>query len=934
MSVGIVGMAALRGPISRGQEAASPNLVANGDFAQARDGKPLNWDTSGNPKDVDQRLEPARDGQGRPFARLVCTRCEKTSGWSHAMLFQLGRIALVKGKTYEFSCRMRQKGIRSRTISAAIQDTKTWNPGGLQVEFAAGEAWQTHKQTFCAERDIGSTGRLQIWFAEPGTLEIADVRLIEVGLQEVDFTDVVYPPTGQGRNLVFNGAFKLGSAGWSSLGNDTGWGNLDCLHGQILTIAADVLQSHNAVQGESFLRIPMGGAHTPVMCFDYLKATARRELRPLAATRGWIPVKKGKPYTLSCRLRASVGGTRALLAVCGRDPGTGQYQDYRQDVNLATTWHLQTLTFRPRQPYIFVMIGPNLDLDQRVDIDLDSVQLEEGEKATGFQPRWPVELALSPSADGGIFTQGQPASIALSAANGASRFSSRVKVILDAENYQDKLVHWTEKTLDVPAGASVRQEVALPPDWRGFYHIRAKFTDTAGTAIPSGPAGTADLRIAIVPKRSILDTVCGINHAFVSSRLIDLAAKAGVSWYRDWSLRWQQIEPVQGQYRWEPGDVQIDRVLERGMHVLPLLPPFPSADWASQAPVSLAVAGEPGTRLRQAWAPKDPGDLAAFIEKAVRRYKDRVKTWEFLNEPVYTDYSLPADQANRYGGIKYTPADYVNLLAVASAAMKKADPACRVMGGIAGGPELLTSEVIGAGCLKHVDIFNLHIYPGLRSPESFAWDMNQLLARMDAAGGRKPVWITEFSYYGADDLPRRPFVPGPNSCSEARLLESERQCADWTVRFMALMFSCGVEKVFIHSGASGSVNQPDFECCLFGYGGSPRKVFPALAITTEFLGEKPVPAGSRRFGKGGHAVAFENGSRSVLVVWAEEGDSNQSVDPASATRVLALPADGQVQVFDVMGRPVPSGSIALTSSPIYLLGPAGKAGLVLESLKP
>ncbi len=47
-------------------------------------------------------------------------------------------------------------------------------------------------------------------------------------------------------------------------------------------------------------------------------------------------------------------------------------------------------------------------------------------------------------------------------------------------------------------------------------------------------------------------------------------------------------------------------------------------------------------RARQAWAPKDPQELADFIERAATRYKDRIHIWEFLNEPIYTDYALPA----------------------------------------------------------------------------------------------------------------------------------------------------------------------------------------------------------------------------------------------------------------------------------------------------
>ena len=201
--------------------------------------------------------------------------------------------------------------------------------------------------------------------------------------------------------------------------------------------------------------------------------------------------------------------------------------------------------------------------------------------------------------------------------------------------------------------------------------------------------------------------------------------------------------------------------------------------------------------------------------------------------------------------------------------MREADPTCKVMGGIAGSPKTLTREVIEAGCLKHVDIFNLHIYPGKRVPESYAREMDELLAMMDAHGGRRPIWMTEFSYYGADNLPRHPFFPRANDWAEERLLDSERQCADYTVRFFLVMLSHGVEKVFLHSGASGQVNDPNFECALFDYGSVPRKLFAALAVLTNLLGERPVSVGESQLGELGHAAAFETGEQSVVALWSE-----------------------------------------------------------------
>ena len=432
--------------------------------------------------------------------------------------------------------------------------------------------------------------------------------------------------------------------------------------------------------------------------------------------------------------------------------------------------------------------------------------------------------------------EGEPAILRLRLCNnGAVPATAAVK--FTATDFSDKPVPLPGETVELGPRETTSRPLRLPADWKGYYRIRA-------TAKAGGKSESADVRIAIVPPPAAKDSVCGINHAFVSADLIRLASKAGVTWYRDWSLKWQHMEPAKGEYHWELADVQIDRVLREGVNLMALLPPFPATDWTSEAPDSVKVTKDyPGIRLRQAFAPKDPKDLGVFTERAVARYKDRVHVWEFLNEPIYTNYALPANRDRTIAGSRYTPADYVALLEVAAAGMRKADPACKVIGGIAGGPETFTREVIEAGCLKHLDLFNLHIYPGQRTPESYSGDMDDLLARMDAHGGRKPIWITEFSYYGADNLPRRPFFPRASSWSEARLLDSERQCADYTVRFFLVMLSHGVQKIFIHSGASGRVNDPNFECALFDYGGVPRKLFPAMAVLTGLLGPQPACVG-------------------------------------------------------------------------------------------
>lgn len=880
------------------------NLVENGDFSDALEGKSSAWTVSGDAKAVDQKLSITRQPDGRPFAKLECTRFEKPGPAAHAMIAQVGKVQLRKGQSYEFSCRMRQDGLGGRGVSVAVQDTRGWSNCGLSAQFSVGEVWREYRRVFVAKQDVSESSRLQIWFAETGTLCLADVRIAEFAA-EVELTQVV-PPVGS-RNLLPNGSFEVGASGWSSLGVGVGWGDLSRLHGRV--------EHGGAAQGSAFLRIPMGDGRTPELAFDYYEPVLRPELRPTTANLGWVRVAPGSAYTLSCFLRASRPGVPAVLGIRMRD-AVGAARSQERAVTLTAEWTRYELSCKPRQAYVFAYAGPNLAADERVDVDVDGMQLEKAAPASAFAPRAEIEWSVEPTASGGIFGEGQSPALRVRASN-SSGSAREVAIHLAATDFEDRPVVLPDVRLAVAAGEVAEQTVPLPSAWRGFYRI------AVSSEVP-GRAGNGEVRVAIVPPPAG-ETVCGINHAFASHELIRSASKAGVTWYRDWSLKLQHIEPQKGQYRWEVADAQIERVLREGAWVLPLLPPFPSADWCSEAPAGISTEGYPGNRIRTAFGPRDPADLTGFIERAVARYRDRIHLWEFLNEPVYTDYALPSDPANKYGGRKYSAADYVSLLAKAAAAMRRADPGCKVMGGIGGWPRHLTQEVIDAGILQHIDLLNLHIYPGQRLPEAFFADMDWLLERMDRGGGRKPIWVTEFSYYGADDLPRKPFVPNAGSWSEERLLDSERQCADYTLRFFLIMLSRNVERIFVHSGASGRVNEPNFECALFADGGAPRKLFAALAVLNGLLGAEPRFAGQVSGEKHGYCLAFETGARCVLAFWQTEEQPGL---------LLSFPGmKGGARWLDAMGRRLPEAP-RLSSSPVYLVGEKGRAAEMLSKVAP
>jgi hypothetical protein len=201
--------------------------------------------------------------------------------------------------------------------------------------------------------------------------------------------------------------------------------------------------------------------------------------------------------------------------------------------------------------------------------------------------------------------------------------------------------------------------------------------------------------------------------------------------------------------------------------------------------------------------------------------------------------------------------------------------------------------------------------------------MDKLLVLMENNGGRKPIWMTEFSYYAADDLPRKPFFPSKNNWAEERLLESERQCADYTIRFYTVMLSRGLQKIFIHSGASSRVNHPNYECALFAEEGAPRKLLPALAVFTDLMGPAPAFAGERRLGDSGYAMTFETGTKSVMVLWKDDVDAGGSVN---------LSVTDNTRWIDLMGRPIVSLPVKLSTSPVYVLGVSGKGRELLKNI--
>ena len=300
------------------------------------------------------------------------------------MLCQMD-IPVRRGAGYRLSFWAKGQGIADQVVSVALSDTSVWAECGLQDSFVPTPQWTQYDFVFRASRDCPKGSRLQIWFLSTGDLWLDDVVFEEAG-------DQLYRPgeiiaATDRRNLVPNASFECGSDGWGSAQWDRSahWGGpMNQLFGQ--------LDSQQAFDGKTSLRIDVNENNQPVSFFDYYELHRQPIRAPLAGNQGFLEIEPQQPYTLSVYLRAAEDDTPALLAV--REFGGGSRE---QLVRVSRQWQRFSLTFKPAARWCYVLAGPDLRTVRdrpappaRATVWLDAVQLERAEQPTDFQTRLPV----------------------------------------------------------------------------------------------------------------------------------------------------------------------------------------------------------------------------------------------------------------------------------------------------------------------------------------------------------------------------------------------------------------------------------------------------------------------------------------------------------------------------------------------------------------
>ncbi len=864
-----------------------PNLVQNGNFEQGVGTRelPAQWQTSGR-SDIEQSLRLDAGRAGGQSARLTCTRFVAGTPDAHVMMCQLGVVGIERGKWYRLSFWVKGDDLSKPVGSVAVSNTRPWGSSGVEGQYVAGKNWR-HIELFCQATDSvpAPTSRLQFWFSGTGTIWFDDIQL-----QAVQMTEEFHPAIAtQGiTNLIPNSSFECGRGQWGSYSPriSTWAGNINQQLG--------VLDSSTARHGQQSLRIDLDRSTTPVFCWDYYEPIVEPTLTIVCANEGWVPVQVGESYVLSCYLKANQPDVPALLLVHNAQRGSEE-----KTITVDQQWTRYEFVFRPRSKFIW--IGAGIDLAessiQSAQLWIDAAQLERGDSASPYSTRSSIESTLTTPAVGNIFVRpDEGLSVDLHLCN-ASDSERTIAGRMTAQNFFDREIWCREIAVAVPARAShVEHLTQLFAGQPGFYRVTWSPSDHDAPYQQS-------LRCALLQPYGHRDSPFGMNHAYPWDFMLELCRQGGLTWMRDWSAKWNTVEPRPGEWDFSRVDPQIDRIRLADLNALVLLP-FASAAWCSAADLDLLrqqVGGDTNAlnRALVACPANEPALFRHYVAKTVERYRNRVQWIEIMNEPLYTSYAVPA----AYG---YQLEDYLQVLRHAHESIKATSPETRVIGGIGAWVDShWVREFIDAGGLQWCDAMDIHLYPITAPPETYEEELAHIWQQMQSRGEAKPIWLTEFGCYADDDPYKTPGQIGDSTMSRANW-PSEQAASEALVKTAAVFLSHGVRKIFYHAGTCGPINSSSGGGIFFEYGGAPSKMYAAQNALANQLGPTPVPQGVSATVEHLHRYLFDTQQGFVAIVWA------------AAEEEVVLPLPPSVTAYDLMSRPLPGSTLRISGTPVYL----------------
>jgi hypothetical protein len=303
---------------------------------------------------------------------------------------------------------------------------------------------------------------------------------------------------------------------------------------------------------------------------------------------------------------------------------------------------------------------------------------------------------------------------------------------------------------------------------------------------PPGPLTTLDSPQTVVtdnPKIGVHTRLTDEAAAWKIQRTLRMARQMGASWIVEF-FPWAYLEPAPGQFDWGHADQVIDHATNQGLTVIARLGLVPT--WA-----------RPDPRERETTFNYLDTDryfhFGEFVSRFVERYRGRVRHIIIWNEP---------NLSFEWGLRPVSAREYVDLLRVAYAAAKEADPDVVVLAGALaptlepeGSPAGLNDlqflqQMYDAGASGAFDALAAHSY-GLSAPMDQPPDPARVNFRrvellrevMLANGDDRPVYITEA---GWNDSPRWSYAVSPAQRIEYTIAAYEWAASKPWVKMLAM----------------------------------------------------------------------------------------------------------------------------------------------------
>ncbi len=405
----------------------------------------------------------------------------------------------------------------------------------------------------------------------------------------------------------------------------------------------------------------------------------------------------------------------------------------------------------------------------------------------------------------------------------ALKFNTTMQVLMQLNGIANPNIIYVGMVLKLPGG-----QPAAPATG-----VQAATPAAAGTAegTPSNTASNVGFAFGVGLQQGAQDT----------AKIVTAVQDLGVSWVRV-PVVWGTMETSKASIDFTSLDAQIDALATAGAKLLLTVSSAP--DWARNT-------------TTESGPPTDFNDYANFIGALANRYKGKVQAYEVWNEP---------NIRREWSGRPLSAASYVEMLRLAYAAIKRADPAATVVSaglsptGYNDGVNAINDrtylrQAYAAGLANYSDAIGAHpngwanppdatcctASPGVSgwfNDRSFYFrdtlkDYRDIMTQNGDSGTF--IWVTQFGWGSSEAVAPDPNAVDPNFGFVN--FTSQAQQAQYVARGFELGRTLGyVGPMFLWNlnGCPAVGNQPqspDFVACYFSLlnaNGDPRPAYDAV----------------------------------------------------------------------------------------------------------